>query len=296
MSVEHRLRIEANKDHPVVRRIAEFLGGGDEIEAMVALLKEIEEHPERGTWEERQEELSTECPSMEIWDEPQKAANEARTTIDEDFEIGAIAYMRAEAALDKAARRFQRYEERVMKGAAIAVKWLGRAKFAGKIAATALPGSAVVNAAVYSIIQEGGSRSPRSPRASGRNSTSPGSQSRRGWRARWPSSPGSRRAPSPSGSRSAWRRSSAPRPWPSMASRRWTSRATSSSWRSAQPPLRLPTTWRRARSSRGSSTAGRRCRRASTTSPIWCSTRSRPRSASQASCTASRRHSRRRPG
>ena len=73
---------------------------------------------------------------MEIWTRAPESRRRGRTTIDEDFEIGAIAYMRAEAALDKAARRFQRYEERVMKGAAIAVKWLGRAKFAGKIAAT----------------------------------------------------------------------------------------------------------------------------------------------------------------
>src|SRR5262249_28029544 len=124
--------------------------------AWLELAKEVQEHPERGTWEEHQEELSTECPPIEIWEEPQKSLDEARTMLDDDFEIGAIAYMRAEAALDKAARRYQRYEERVMKGAAIAVKWLGRAKFAGKIAAAALPGSAPVNAAIYSLVQEGG--------------------------------------------------------------------------------------------------------------------------------------------
>src|SRR5262249_17335588 len=71
----------------------------------------------------------------------------------EDFELGALALMRAEAALDKAARRYQKYEQRVMKGAGIAVKWLGRAAFAGKIAAAALPGSAALNAAGYSLIQ-----------------------------------------------------------------------------------------------------------------------------------------------
>ncbi len=156
MYLEHKERIEKNKDHPVVRRIAEFLGGGNEIEAMLELMKEVDEHPERGNWEERQEELSSDCPDIEIWDTPRAEAKQAYELLGEDFELGAIAVMRAEAALDKAARRFQKYEARVMKGAGIAVKWLGRAKFAGKIAASALPGSAVVNAAVYSLVQEGG--------------------------------------------------------------------------------------------------------------------------------------------
>ena len=42
----------------------------------------------------------------------------------QDIEIGLLQYMRAENAFERAARQYQRYEDRVMSGAGLAVKWL----------------------------------------------------------------------------------------------------------------------------------------------------------------------------
>ncbi|HEX4520082.1 MAG TPA: hypothetical protein VH063_10935, partial [Gaiellaceae bacterium] len=158
--LEHQNRIEKNHDHPVVRRVAEALGGGPDMVALAELLIDTREHPEKGTFAERQEELSNECPELDIWTEPKMASQAALEKLnDQELEVGLLAYMRAQNSFDRAARRFERYEDRVMKGAGIAVKWLNRAKVAGKLAAGALAGGGLLDAALmagsYSFVQEG---------------------------------------------------------------------------------------------------------------------------------------------
>jgi hypothetical protein len=160
LELEHKERIEKNKDHPVVRRVAEFFGGSNDFVAYAELLADIQKHPEKGTLEEREDELASDCPDLDIWTETKISAKAAGQKLNElDLELGLLAYMRAQAAFDKAAHRFLRYENRVMKGAGIAVKWLERAKVAGKIAAGTLAGGNVLAGALisggYSFFQEG---------------------------------------------------------------------------------------------------------------------------------------------
>lgn len=160
MKSEHLERIVLNGEHPVVRRVAEFLGGPgmkEEVEFMLDIIQ----HPEKGSFADRQDELSTVCPDLSIWEAP---TNEAKATLEklenQDIEMGLLYYMRAEKSFERAARQYQRYEDRVMSGAGLAVKWLNRAKFAGKLAAAAIPGGGVIDAAmmsaVYALAQEGG--------------------------------------------------------------------------------------------------------------------------------------------
>ena len=159
LEIEHKDRIDKNKDHPVVRRIAEFLGD-DSLAAWVELAMDVKKHPEKGTFEERQDELANDCPDLEIWNEAKADVTLAEKLLNDlELELGLLAYMRAQAAFDKAAHRFIRYENTVMKGAGIAVKWLERAKTAGKIAAGTLAGGNVLAGALvsggYSFFQEG---------------------------------------------------------------------------------------------------------------------------------------------
>ena len=193
LEIEHKDRIDKNKDHPVVRRIAEFLGD-DSLAALVELAMDVKKHPEKGTFEERQDELANDCPDLEIWNEAKADVTLAEKLLNDlELELGLLAYMRAQAAFDKAAHRFIRYENTVMKGAGIAVKWLERAKTAGKIAAGTLAG---------------GTSSPgRSSRAATRSSR------------RAPSRPPS----SPTGSARAWTGARSPRVPPRRA--RWRSSA-----------------------------------------------------------------------
>ena len=156
---EHLERIKLNGDHPVVRRVAEFLGGPSMTEEVEFML-DIIQHPEKGSFEDRQDELSTVCPDPDIWYGPEIGAKATLDKLEnQDIEMGLLQYMRTEASFERAARQYQRYEDRVMKGAGIAVKWLNRAKFAGKLAAAAIPGGGVIDAAmmsaVYALAQEG---------------------------------------------------------------------------------------------------------------------------------------------
>ncbi len=156
---EHLERIKLNSDHPVVRRVAEFLGGPSMTEEVEFML-DIIQHPEKGSFEDRQDELSTVCPDPDIWYGPEIGAKATLDKLEnQDIEMGLLQYMRTEASFERAARQYQRYEDRVMKGAGIAVKWLNRAKFAGKLAAAAIPGGGVIDAAmmsaVYALAQEG---------------------------------------------------------------------------------------------------------------------------------------------
>jgi hypothetical protein len=64
LEIEHKDRIEKNHDHPVVRRVAEALGGENELKAYAELLIDIKKHPEKGTLEERQDSFR---PSARTW-------------------------------------------------------------------------------------------------------------------------------------------------------------------------------------------------------------------------------------
>ncbi len=118
MKSEHLERIELNGEHPVVRRVAEFLGGPgmkEEVEFMLDIIQ----HPEKGSFADRQDELSTVCP--DLVDLGRRRRTSAKATLEklenQDIEMGLLDYMRAETSFERAARQYQRYEDRVMSGA-----------------------------------------------------------------------------------------------------------------------------------------------------------------------------------
>ena len=103
---------------------------------------DIIQHPEKGSFEDRQDELSTVCPDpVDLGRRPRSARKRrSRSSRTRTSRWASLHYMRAETSFERAARQYQRYEDRVMSGARLAVKWLNRAKLAGKLAASGDPG------------------------------------------------------------------------------------------------------------------------------------------------------------
>jgi hypothetical protein len=137
-TVEHKARSDKNAEKigwGLVRHISEALGEGD-----------------------------ADYPTMRIWDRPRKLIDTAYPLLQQrKFELAAPVIAMAEQATAECAQRFYAYENRVMTGAGTAVKWLGRLKTAGSIAAgiasggLGLTGSALV-AGGYTLVQEGAGR------------------------------------------------------------------------------------------------------------------------------------------
>ena len=160
ITTEHQDLSDRNKEHNVVRRISEFLGRPG-ITDMLELMKEAEKHPENGTFEELLARANAPYPSIRIWDQPLAFLEEAEKLIAKgELELATIGWMRARSHAMAAAERFSSYEQRVMKGAGVAIVWLERMKMAGKIAAGvatggwSLAGQAAA-AATYVFVQEG---------------------------------------------------------------------------------------------------------------------------------------------
>ncbi|WP_203749339.1 hypothetical protein [Cellulomonas chitinilytica] len=106
-------------------------------------------------------EGSAPYPSVRIWDQPHDLIERAWPLLRErKYELAVPLIAMAEQATADAAKRFSAYENRVMTGAGIAVKWLNRLKTTGTIAAgiasggLGLTGSALV-AGGYTLTQEG---------------------------------------------------------------------------------------------------------------------------------------------
>lgn len=134
----HRERSDINKANKgwfgidIVRNIIEAVGSGDQ-----------------------------DYPSIRQWDEPKKLIDQAGPALKSgQFEMAVPLLAMAELATAQAAQRIFAYDNRVESGAATAVKWLGRVKTAGSIAAgiaagpLGITGSALV-AGGYTFVQEG---------------------------------------------------------------------------------------------------------------------------------------------
>ncbi|MDQ4096854.1 MAG: hypothetical protein M3144_03150, partial [Actinomycetota bacterium] len=134
----HRERNEINKRNEgvfgidIIRNIAEALGEGDE-----------------------------DYPTIHQWEEPKKLLATAEPLLMErKFEVAVPLLAMAELSTAKAADRIFKYDYRIESGAGVAVKWLGRIKTVGSIAAgiaagpLGMTGSALV-AGGYTFVQEG---------------------------------------------------------------------------------------------------------------------------------------------
>jgi hypothetical protein len=157
---DHFERSKLNKEHGIVRHISEAFGGADMADYLEVLL-DVKRHPDHGTLEQRLAELENPYPSVTMWEVPEGQLAQAQKFLENgDFDLAMIGFMQASGSAEKATERYQRYEEKVMKGAGIAVKWLTRLKTAGKLAVgvatggLALPAQAAV-AAGYAFLQEG---------------------------------------------------------------------------------------------------------------------------------------------
>lgn len=159
-STAHEERSDKNRKHPVVRRIAQALGGPSMLE-IASVMIDAQQHPEKGALEDRLQELEAPYPVLAIWDTPRRHIEEARKALREGgSEIALLAVFRAQRSVSGAVGQFVRYEERVMSGAGVAVKWLERAKFAGKLAAGVASGGYSLGAQAliaggYTFAQEG---------------------------------------------------------------------------------------------------------------------------------------------
>jgi len=134
----HKERSKINKENrgwfgvDIVRNIIEAVGEGDQ-----------------------------DYPSIRQWDEPKALIEQARPLLAEHkFELAVPLLAMAELSTAQVAQRIFAYDNRVETGARIAVKWLGRVKTAGSIAAgiaagpLGITGSALV-AGGYTFVQEG---------------------------------------------------------------------------------------------------------------------------------------------
>ena len=135
VSAQHQERSDKNAEHPIVRRVAESLGGpsvGDIAKAYVEAL----ENPEKGSPEQVLEQLAAPYPSAKGWREPRaQLALAGRALREGQLEVALWAFASAEAKAIDMAQRFHRYETKVTRGAGIAIKYLGYAKIAGTVAA-----------------------------------------------------------------------------------------------------------------------------------------------------------------
>jgi hypothetical protein len=132
--IEHQDLQARGKTHPVVKATAEFLGGPSFIEIR-EVYADAKKHPEKGTLEERMAELEAPEPPLDIWQEPKAGAKQAGELLhSREVNLAGLGFMRAQRSAAIAFGAYQRYEQRVMKGAGVAVKWLERAKEAGKLA------------------------------------------------------------------------------------------------------------------------------------------------------------------
>jgi hypothetical protein len=135
---EHVERSQINARRPgfgLVRHISEALGTGD-----------------------------ADYPSIRMWDQPQELIKQAWPLLNErKYELAVPLIAMAEQSTAQCAQRYLDYEKRVTTGALTAIKWLGRVKAAGAIAAgiasggLGLTGSALV-AGGYTLAQEGAGR------------------------------------------------------------------------------------------------------------------------------------------
>jgi hypothetical protein len=134
----HRERSDINKKNrgwfgvDVVRNIIEAVGEGDQA-----------------------------YPSIRQWDRPKALIDQAKPLLDGGkFELAVPILAMAELSTAQAADRIFAYDHRVETGAAVAVKWLGRVKTVGSVAAgiaagpLGITGSALV-AGGYTFVQEG---------------------------------------------------------------------------------------------------------------------------------------------
>ncbi len=159
-STAHKERSDKNRDQPIVRRVAQFLGGPSMIDVANTMI-DAKQNPGKGKLEDRLKELEAPYPRLAIWDTPRSHIEEGRKAPRESgTEIALLAVMRAERSVTSAATQFARYEERVLSGAGVAVKWLERAKTAGKLAAGVATGgyslgAQALVAGLYTFVQEG---------------------------------------------------------------------------------------------------------------------------------------------
>ncbi len=134
----HRERSDINKKNSgwfgvdIVRNIIEAVGDGDQ-----------------------------DYPSIRQWDQPKALIDQAKPLLDaQHFELAVPILAMAELSTAQAADRIFAYDHRVESGAAVAVKWLGRVKTVGSVAAgiaagpLGITGSALV-AGGYTFVQEG---------------------------------------------------------------------------------------------------------------------------------------------
>jgi hypothetical protein len=80
-------------------------------------------------------------PQLDIWDPAEVTIKTARTLLAQGkVKLAGLAYLRAQYAANEALSEYQDYAGRVMGGASTVVKWLGRAKLAGKFASSFVGG------------------------------------------------------------------------------------------------------------------------------------------------------------
>ncbi|MEY9418087.1 hypothetical protein ABIF69_004529 [Bradyrhizobium japonicum] len=166
MMEEHQNRSDENAEHGVVRHVSEALGGPSAIELVVLRLR-VQANPgdtdAKADLAEKEAEAGS-YPKLKgpdsIWLKPQNQLAAARRFLQGgqiELAAGAIAECQKSTAI--ATARFAGYERRVMKGAGVAVKWLERAKMAGKIASGFTGAGGIVRASItaagYTFAQEG---------------------------------------------------------------------------------------------------------------------------------------------
>jgi hypothetical protein len=175
MKLERQERSDKNAEHGVVRHISEALGGpsGIELAALQIMAKQKlgtlskkEALALQATIAEREAEAG-DYPKLKdnesgpgIWHDPELQLAAARRFQQEGkIELAVAALNLCEQSTTVATARFAGYERRVMKGAGTAVKWLERAKTAGKIASAFTGTGGVIRSAIgaagYTFAQEG---------------------------------------------------------------------------------------------------------------------------------------------
>lgn len=166
MKIEHENRSESNAEHGVIRHISEALGGPSKTELAILRLR-VQLHPDdtdaKADLAEKEAEAGS-YPRMKgpegIWFEPDTQLVAARRFLKAgEIELAAGAVAECQRATAIATARLAGYERRVMSGAGLAVKWLQRAKTAGKIASAFTGAGGIVRASLtaagYTFAQEG---------------------------------------------------------------------------------------------------------------------------------------------